>query len=68
MTFQNTVAGILVILLVIFAVQSNETVAAWLLFWKITGSRTLILVLTFLVGAVAGELVSMQIQKSIRKT
>ena len=63
MKFKLSVAGILIALLLVFALQNNETVTVWFLFWQITGSRALVLVLTFILGCIAGGLMGMQFRR-----
>jgi uncharacterized integral membrane protein len=67
MKAKSVVALSLVVLLIIFALQNNETVTVWLLFWQVTGSRAAILVLTFVIGAVAGLLLGMQAKRNRSK-
>ena len=52
----NILFGILLTLVIIFVFQNMEMVEVTFLSWKISTSRALILLLTFLVGVVFGWL------------
>jgi len=55
--------AVLVCLAVIFAIQNHQTVNVWFLFWEITGSRAMVLLLTFTVGFFAGWLAGFRLKK-----
>ena len=50
----NILFGILLTLVIIFVFQNTEVVEVTFLSWKISMSRALILLLTFLVSVIAG--------------
>jgi uncharacterized integral membrane protein len=52
----NIVAGILVALVLIFVFQNTKIVEVEFLAWKVSTSRALVLLVTFLIGAVSGLL------------
>ena len=50
-------ALILILVVTIFAVQNNTSIAITLLFWEVNGSLALVLVITLIFGVVIGLLV-----------
>ena len=58
------VIGILIAIVIVFAVQNHQTVTVWFLFWEINGSRAAILLLTFTVGFFTGWLTGFRRKKT----
>ena len=52
----NIITGVLVALVLIFVFQNTQVVEVEFLVWKISMSRALVLLITFLFGALAGWL------------
>lgn len=54
MDWKTVLVVVLVVLFVIVTVQNTEVVSFSLLFWKIRMSRIVLLLITFVIGVVAG--------------
>ncbi len=52
--FGKVVFGVLTAVVLVFVVQNMETVQVHFLTWKVNASRSLVLILTFLAGVLAG--------------
>ncbi|MFH1984238.1 MAG: LapA family protein [Pseudomonadota bacterium] len=57
------VIGLLMAIVVVFAIQNRQIVTVWFLFWEITGSRAAILLLIFTVGFFTGWLAGFRRRK-----
>lgn len=55
---RNIIFVILIGLMIVFVFQNIQTVEIQLLFWKLTASRSLVLLLTFAAGLAGGWLLS----------
>ncbi|MBW2058164.1 MAG: LapA family protein [Deltaproteobacteria bacterium] len=54
---KSIVSGVLIALVIVFVVQNTETVQVRLLFWKVSMSWALMVLIALLIGIVAGWLV-----------
>lgn len=54
MSKKHIVLIIIVALVIVFVIQNTEAVEVWFIAWKVSMSRALLLLLTFLVGIIAG--------------
>ena len=59
MNWKLTLAGLLLLLVVIFAGQNYEVVEIKFLFWSFQASRVIIIFLTLMLGFVLGWIVSL---------
>lgn len=59
MDWKMIVVFVLIVLFVVITVQNTEVVSFTLLFWQITMSRIVWLLITFVVGVAAGYILSM---------
>ena len=60
---KTIISLILVILVIVFVLQNTQVVDVRLLVWKVSMSRALMVLVTFVVGVVAGWLVHKPKQK-----
>jgi uncharacterized integral membrane protein len=56
MTTKNIIIVILIALVIVFVIQNAQIVEVRFLFWTVTMSRALMVLLTLLIGVIAGWL------------
>ena len=64
---RKIIFGILVALIVLFVLQNTEMVEVKFLIWKVTMSRALMLLATFLVGVVSAFVLKIPISKKKKR-